>query len=192
MLADRICSLHINVWCLTQIFSSIEHFFFLDNHLSSSFLLSAMKFLSPFFGSAILTIVTGYLSSQTQAAAIQPSSALIPNLSNSEGLSKSIPDQADITKDYPFEEYSFPGNKSWGITSRPDGLYWLHESRFHTAFNSSGKIVESRGTASKRHELLDIKLAISSLTTGCFTNAQFNYFAAPQQCSNIGNLIGHT
>ncbi|KAH9044926.1 hypothetical protein EDB83DRAFT_1562179 [Lactarius deliciosus] len=46
--------------------------------------------------------------------------------------------------------------------------------------------------AIKANTTFTIKMKIQNLETGNFVNAQSNYYAAPQQLNNAGNIRGHT
>ncbi len=44
----------------------------------------------------------------------------------------------------------------------------------------------------KANTAFTIKLALNNIQVGVFTNAETNYYAAPQQLNQQGNIIGHT
>ncbi|KAH8198592.1 hypothetical protein TruAng_007224 [Truncatella angustata] len=98
---------------------------------------------------------------------------------------------ADISQDYPIEHFSFFGNESWAITGRPEGAVWVHESRFHTTVNATKRALaaESDSRLSEKSFLEGIKINVAP---GAFTCPDNTWFAAPQQCTNYGSIIGHT
>ncbi|KAI0318731.1 hypothetical protein OF83DRAFT_913987 [Amylostereum chailletii] len=57
----------------------------------------------------------------------------------------------------------------------------------------SSKFVNPRNMATmKANTSFTIQMAINHIETGNFVNADSNYYAAPQQVNNAGDIIGHT
>ncbi|KAI0656767.1 hypothetical protein C8Q70DRAFT_921013 [Cubamyces menziesii] len=61
-----------------------------------------------------------------------------------------------------------------------------------TNMPSSKFIFPKNGVTVKAHTNFTIQMAISHLETGHFTNANENYFAAPQVVNSAGDIQGHS
>ena len=61
-----------------------------------------------------------------------------------------------------------------------------------TNMPSSKFIFPKNGAVIQENQPFTIQMAISNLETGNFVNANQNYFAAPQQVNEAGNIKGHS
>jgi len=62
----------------------------------------------------------------------------------------------------------------------------------NTNMPSAKFVFPKNGGTLSENASFTIQMAISNLQTGAFVNAEENYFAAPQQLSTSGQIIGHS